>query len=512
MKKLLPLLALAFCLNAKAQITFETKTSQCNINNVQQTKNGGYIVFGSTTNLACLVKMDSIGDTLWTKKYKAIGAPTGLSNMNLTKDGGYIMTGAVDSLGAGSSDIILIKTNAMGNVLWSKTYGGSGKEYAYYAQQTTDGGYMIAGKTNSFGTGNYDIYLIKTDSLGAIQWTKTYGGTSDKTISSAQQTTDGGYIICGLGSTIFLIKTNAIGDTLWTKNYYSSSSALSGGNCQQTTDGGYIVSGNLAVNPSQFFSDVFYFKTDANGQLVWSRNIHTSWGTCTNTYATISQIKQFNDKGYMFYWNGAAGPCGGMGSPPYYEGGSFVAKTDSMGNTIWARNVNDFMSSYQTSDSGYVLAVNINGYPYIIKANKMGTTVCSGTGGVAGESGGNIVAYDTPFAISSGGVSANAPIQVINTAVTFTNTCSSSVDIKQNVAYNNQLNIYPNPAQNNFTVEVSSIDKQTISIFDVNGKQVLSQTITGTTNIDASNLSAGVYNLSVTNSEGVTNKRLVIVK
>jgi hypothetical protein len=84
--------------------------------------------------------------------------------------------------------------------------------------------------------------------------------------------------------------------------------------------------------------------------------------------------------------------------------------------------------------------------------------------------------------------------------------------ISQITEVNNQINLYPNPAQNNFTVEVSSNEKQTLQLFDVTGKQVLSQIINGTTTIDVSNLSQGVYNLSVISSDGVVNKRLLIVK
>jgi ribosomal protein S11 len=88
------------------------------------------------------------------------------------------VAGYTYSFGAGYSDVLLIKTDANGNVQWAKTYGGTSYDFAYSVQQTSDGGYIVAGGTNSFGAGNDDFILIKTDANGNVQWAKTYGGTS----------------------------------------------------------------------------------------------------------------------------------------------------------------------------------------------------------------------------------------------------------------------------------------------------------------------------------------------
>ncbi|MFI5142077.1 MAG: T9SS type A sorting domain-containing protein, partial [Bacteroidia bacterium] len=103
------------------------------------------------------------------------------------------------------------------------------------------------------------------------------------------------------------------------------------------------------------------------------------------------------------------------------------------------------------------------------------------------------------------------PFQLYSTDAWSIDACPNGLGIKSNINAN-IIALYPNPAQNNFTVEVSSNEKQTLFIFDINGKQVLLQTINGTTNIDAGNLSAGVYNLSITNNQSVENKKLIIVK
>jgi hypothetical protein len=137
-----------------------------------------------------------------------------------TSDGGYIVAGYTYSFGAGGYDILLIKTDANGDVEWAKTYGGtSDNDYAYSVQQTSDGGYILAGYTASFGAGDLDIFLIKTDANGNIQWAKTYGGTNEDRAYSVQQTSDAGYIVAGYTSSfgaggydIFLIKTDANGN------------------------------------------------------------------------------------------------------------------------------------------------------------------------------------------------------------------------------------------------------------------------------------------------------------
>ncbi|MFH1321476.1 MAG: T9SS type A sorting domain-containing protein, partial [Bacteroidota bacterium] len=187
---------------------------------------------------------------------------------------GYIIAGHTLSFGAGNVDVYLIKTNADGDTIWTKTFGGTNEDKGYSVQQTTDGGYIIAGHTYSFGAGYTDVYLIKTNADGDTVWTKTFGGTSFDYGNSVQQTTDGGYIIAGYTMSfgagnwdVYLIKTSAQGNTLWTKTF-GGIYCDRGYSVQQTTDGGYIIAGDKWWSFATGDFDVYLIKTNTQGDVV----------------------------------------------------------------------------------------------------------------------------------------------------------------------------------------------------------------------------------------------------
>ena len=136
------------------------------------------------------------------------------SSVKQTTDGGYIICGRTESYGMGSSDVYLIKVTPAGVVTWARTYGGVDIEYGYCVEQTTGGGYIISGRTESFATGGlWDVYVIKTNDIGTMQWSKTYGGSGYDYGFSVKQTSDLGYIVAGRtesfgfgGSDAYLLK------------------------------------------------------------------------------------------------------------------------------------------------------------------------------------------------------------------------------------------------------------------------------------------------------------------
>jgi hypothetical protein len=190
---------------------------------VQQTQDGGYIVTGYTASYGAgrmdvwLVKTDANGDTVWTRTFGGPRDDCG-NSVQQTQDGGYIIAGCTGFLGGNTGDVWFIKADAYGDTVWTRSYGGSGPDEGYSVQQTQDGGYVIAGYTWS-GSADYDIWLIKTDAAGNKTWERAFGGASDDEAFSVQQTKDGGYIIAGtIGShgagyyDVWLIKTDAEGN------------------------------------------------------------------------------------------------------------------------------------------------------------------------------------------------------------------------------------------------------------------------------------------------------------
>jgi len=247
----------------------------------EETTDGGYIIVGATKSFGAgdwdfyLLKIDTNGDTLWTRTYGGSAADWG-SWVQETLDGGYILAGITESFGAGAFDVYLVKTDANGDTLWTSTYGGSADDHAYSVQQTSDGGYIIAGETQSLAAGYSDAYLLKTDSYGDTLWTRTYGGPGPELSERVQQTTDGGYILAGSTMSfgagafdVYLVKTDTNGDTLWTSTYGGSANDY-GRSVQQTTDGGYVVAGGTESFGAGY-SDVYLLKTDSSGDTLWTR-------------------------------------------------------------------------------------------------------------------------------------------------------------------------------------------------------------------------------------------------
>ena len=313
-------------------------------------------------------------DTLWTKTFG--GSEMDLSySVQQTSDGGYIITGQTNSFGNGKGDVWLIKTDLQGDEEWNQTFGGTETDRGYSVEQTDDSGYIIVGVTESFGNGYDDLWLIKTDSNGNEEWNKTFGGSSYDTGKSVEQTSDGGYIITGYSSSIstndyydlWLIKTDSNGDSLWTKGF-GGDHWERGHSVQQTTDGGYIVTGYTESFGSGL-SDVWLLKTDSNGDSLWTK---TFGGSSTDIGESV---RQTNDNGYIIIGSNRSSG----------QDVVWLLKTNSNGNEEWNKtfgsNTDRGKSVQQTSDRGYIITGSTNTYGngnsdvWLIKTDSIGDTV-----------------------------------------------------------------------------------------------------------------------------------------
>jgi len=299
-----------------------------NAESVQQTNDGGYVIAGAGQSYgagywdAWIVKTDAYGTMEW---HNSFGGPysDGGKSVQQTTDGGYIFAGSTTSFGAGSHDIRLIKTDAFGDSIWTKTFGGPQYDIVSTVQQTTDGGYILSGQTLSFGAGSYDVWLIKTDENGIVEWDETYGGVEADKAYSVQQTADDGYIITGLTESysagdydVWLIKTDANGTHEW-DNTFGGTSEDKAFDVKQTTDGGYVMAA-WTWSFGAGIGDAWLIKTDASGTQEWEQ----LFGGYDNDSA--KSVQQTSDGGYVL---GGTTVSYGAG-----EGDFWLIKTDENGS------------------------------------------------------------------------------------------------------------------------------------------------------------------------------------
>jgi len=343
------------------------------VNNLRQTA-GLYL-----TLAALLLPLSLSAQITFMRTYGGTNTDNGYS-VEQTPDGGYIIAGTTNSFGAGAKDIWLIKTDAHGDCIWSRTYGGASDDEGYSIRQTGDGGFAMAGHTSSFGPDGFGVWLIKTDADGDTTWTRTFGGELG---NSVLQDADGGYVVAGRTSTsecdVLLIRTDASGGLSWTKSY-GHEEWDEGCSVLQTEESSYVVAGYSHLSGSPRTNDVWLLKTDVDGDTVWTRS-YGGWFT-ERGYS----VQQTTDDCYII-----AGETYSFGAG---VSDVWLIKTSSTGNTVWTQTFGG--TGYdggcfvqQTTDGGYVIAGTTTSYGagggdvWLIKTDSEGDTIWTRTYGGA---------------------------------------------------------------------------------------------------------------------------------
>ncbi|MGO4707951.1 T9SS type A sorting domain-containing protein [Chryseobacterium sp. 2TAF14] len=472
---------------------------------IQQTSDGGYIFAGESDSTNgdvtgnhgntdfWIVKLDASGIIQW---QKSLGGSYGdtANSIQQTSDGGYIVAGESRSLNGdvtgnhGNADYWVVKLDPSGNIQWQKSLGGSNRDAANSVKQTLDGGYIIAGQSNSTdgdvtgNHGNYDYWIVKLDPSGTIQWQKSLGGSLYDAAKSIQQTSDGGYIVAGGAASadgditysqgngdFWIVKLNPSGIIEWerslTGNLPDHAESI------QQIEGGYIVTGGSnsqnTENPTTFgISNYRVAKLDSNGIMQWQNH----FGGSNNDYAYSTQ--QTPDGGYIV----AGGAFSADGDVIGNHGNSdfWIIKLNSSGNLEWQKALGgsafeDAYSIKMTNDGGFVIA------------------------GLTQSTDGDITGYH-----------GNGDAWIVKLGA-FLSTNENNIK--------NNISVYPNPAKD--FVNIDNLPSETtISVTDASGRKILSKKYSEkNVSINTSGLINGNYIIQIEHDgTAILSKKIIISK
>jgi transcriptional regulator CtsR len=301
----------------------------------------------------------------WAKTYGSSSKSEFANSIQQTSDGGYILAGDAYSYGPYVYKDLVLKLDPNGNILWQRSYGSSDDDHAFYVQQTTDGGYIACGSTEVNYSANGWVY--KLDASGNLQWQRK---DLEWDTNSVQQTFDGGYIVAGVGlggnGDTKVWKLDANGNIQWQKTY---GLFIDGGypydwavKIRQTLDGGYVVAGQYDL--TYRWSDIRILRLNASGAILWEKRFGDSDDN------QIYDIKQTVDGGYIL---------AGANLNPNESGYAWIWKLDSNGNIKWQKNYGGTNFGYaksvqQTQDGGYIVAGHDNSNSWILKLDANGNT------------------------------------------------------------------------------------------------------------------------------------------
>lgn len=367
-------------------------------NSLQLTVDGGYVIAGTANsddgdvggnNDAenylggdfWIIKLNNTGDLVWETNLGGHSDEAG-NDIQQTTDGGYIVVGMTDSNDqdisgdTDSADFWIIKLNESGNLVWETNYGESGNEAAHSVAQTLDGGYIVAGSSSSSdgllenNNGGLDYWILKLNSEGGLVWETNLGGSEFDIAKSVEQTSDGGYIVAGYSASsdgdvggnygeedYWIVKLDALGNLVWEKNLGGSLEDYAY-DIHQTTDQGYIVAGysessDFDLSDNNGKKDSWIVKLNTSGEIAWE----VSLGSSENDAA--QSIQQTADQGYVFAGNSGASDFDVSANNGGYAD-FWVVKLNSIGELSWETNFGgperDYANAIQQTNDGYIVA------------------------------------------------------------------------------------------------------------------------------------------------------------
>ncbi|MBL7806604.1 MAG: T9SS type A sorting domain-containing protein [Saprospiraceae bacterium] len=460
-----------------------------------------------------------------------------------TLDGGYIVSGSTVSIDGdvfgnhGGSEYWVLKLNEDGQLSWKKTYGSSNNEGCYKSIQTSDGGFVLAGFTNSNSgqvSGNHgdlDAWIVKINATGGIQWQKCFGGTLWEEAWSITETNDGGFVFAGRTSStdgdvtgfhgaldFWVVKISNDGEIQWQKALGGSDIDL-GYVVKQTSDAGYIIIGESLSNDGDAHGangngDYWVVKLNPSGQIVWT---HLLGGPSLDR---ANDVWETEDGSFVVF--GHITNDGGDVSTHYGGYDWWLIKIDATGDLVWEKTYggskDDFSRSiFQTSDGGFVMAGSTNskdgdvqdndgGVDFLlIRIDSSGNILWQKTlGGTMGER-----AYSISGTADGGYVTAgfawsnNGDVSGVHGVSDYWIVKLAPETATTQTPAAIPLNLYPNPATQWITLNLPIIEQNMqVNITDEQGKLLLTRTIRTDEKLDIAVLPRGVYWVSAVSKSG----------
>ncbi len=302
--------------------------------NVSPTSDGGFIAVGlagtadESNQDVYLVKTDPDGELLWSRTLGGAGIDNGWSVHEVAD--GFVIGGFTNSFGAGGFDFYLLKTNLQGELAWYRTFGGPEDDRCWSLAPTADGGFLLAGETKSFGSGEEDFHLVRTDSSGQELWSKTFGGELSDRCFAAVQADDGGFMLAGQTYSYgagdrdaFVVKTDQSGEPQWTRSIGGVASDV-GHSVIRTADGHYLVAG-YTTSFATTGDDPYLTKISADNTVLWTKTIDV--GGMTHTLTAAPAV----DGGYYLTGFTVDRQTG--------KNSALVIRTDADGQQMWLRRI-----------------------------------------------------------------------------------------------------------------------------------------------------------------------------